>query len=175
MTSPHRVVKVLATLLFSMTTVGTILIALTGQPIAAGVYSLTSYRTLNSIKNVISSRSPQAENNWNSIEIYYYDTSKIENESSLQEVSSFEGIEYHFCVYNGSNDNNGRIQKSEKWQKQISIPSTGTQLGNNETIRICIIVGGTTATNYQVNRTEELVERLSTRFNIAPDSVYISR
>ena len=74
MPNQARVVKVLATLLASMTIGAIVLMALGHNPPSAGPFSLWTYQSLDPVKNAMASRASQSPDRWNSIEIHYSST-----------------------------------------------------------------------------------------------------
>lgn len=175
MPSQPRVLKVLETLLVSMTTGAIFLMALGHNPPSAGPFSLWTYYRLDSIKKAISSQVAQSPDRWNRIEIYYSGTKagNIEQLASLSGLSSPEDINCHFCLCNGLGGSDGQIQSTEKWQRQWSAIPSRTWYGSSQTIRICIIADGETIgpTERQIKRIHMLVDALCEKFNIRPESI----
>lgn len=175
MPSQPRVLKVLATLLVSMTTGAIVLMALGHNPPSAGPFSLWTYYRLDSIKKAISSRVAQSPDRWNRIEIYYSGTKagNIEQLASLSGLSSHEDINCHFCLCNGLGGSDGQIQSTEKWQRQWSAIPSRTWYGSGQTIRICIIADGETTgpTERQIKRIHLLVDALCEKFHIRLESI----
>lgn len=171
-----RNTKVFAAALISITIMVVILKILGNNPISAGAFSLSDYYRLDPIEKVISSRAIQTDSFWDRIEIYYSGTkaSNIEQLASLNGLASPENISCHFVICNGLGGSDGQIQPTEKWQRQWSIIPDRAGRGVSRTIRICIIADDKTArpTDYEIKRTEALVEGLSRKFNIQPVSIY---
>jgi hypothetical protein len=176
MSNQPRVVKVLSALVVSMTTGVIVLMALGNNAPLAGPFSLSAYTRLDPIEKAINSIAPQSPERWNSIEIYYSGSKagNIEQLASLEGLSNPEDINCHFCIYNGLGGENGRIEPTEKWHRQWSSTPSATWYGSGQTVRICLISDGKNGgpTNYQRRRLTDLVEALSHRFNIKPESVY---
>jgi len=176
MSNQPRVAKVLAALLISMTAGAVVLMALGNNPPSAPAFCLYSYYRLDPVENAIISRAAQSPDRWSCIEIYYSGTKagNIEQLSSLNGLASPEDINCHFCIYNGLGGDDGQIEPTRKWQSQWSIIPGRTWYGSGQTIRICIIAVGKTAppTDFQIKRTEALVERLCRKFDIGSESVY---
>ena len=178
MSTQPRVAKVLAALLSSMTTGAIVLMALGNNPPSAGPFCLAKYNRLGPIKEHIRSRATQLPDRWNRIEIYYSGTKagNIEQLASLSGLPSSHDINCHFVVCNGLGGHDGRIQTTEKWQRQWSAIPGRTWYGSAQTIRICIIADaqktGCHPTDTQIKRVERLVEQLSRGFNIQPHSIY---
>jgi hypothetical protein len=176
MSNQPRVAKVLVALLISMTVGAVVLMALGNNPPKAGPYSLANYYRGDDVGEAIISRAPQPPGRWKSIEICYSGTKagNIEQLASLGGLASPEELNYHFCLCNGLGEDDGRIQPTEKWQRQWSIKPGRTWYGSSQTIRICVIADGKSVrpTDCQIKRTEALVEALCRKFSIAPESVY---
>ena len=166
MPNQARVAKVLATLLASMTIGAIVLMALGHNPPSAGPFSLWTYYRLDPVNKAISSQAAQSPDNWNSIQIYYSNTStgNIEQLASLNGLASPDDINCHFCVYNGLGGSDGQIQTTKKWQKQ----SPAASASSNKAIRICIIADGKTKhpTDCQLKRIQVLIEALCKKFRI---------
>lgn len=171
-----REAKIFAALLISMTTGAIALMILGDNPPSAGAFCLSRYYHLDPVEKAISSRVAQLPSRWNSIEIYYSGTKagNIEQIASFNGLAGPEDINCHFCLCNGLGGSDGQIQPTEKWQRQWSIIPGRTWYGSGQTIRICIIADSETArpTNFQIKRTEALVEALRRKFNIQPEYIY---
>ena len=175
MSDQPRVAKVLAALLLSMTIGALVLIVLRDTPPSAGPFELSSYYRLDPVREALFSGAPQSPNRWSSIEVYYSGTKagNVEQLAALNGLASTKDINCHFCICNGLGGLNGHIQSTEKWQRQWSAIPGRTWYGSSQTIRICIVANGnTTATDAQIRRAETLVEALSRKFDIHPQSIY---
>jgi hypothetical protein len=176
MADQSRVAKVLGALLVSMTTGAAVLMALGNNPPSAGAFCLSSYYRLGPVKEAIASGTCQLPDRWNKIEIYYSGTEagNIEYLTSLQGLAIPDDLNYHFVICNGFGGLDGQVQPTERWQKQWSSLPDRSWYGGLQTIRICIIADGKNAhpTNYQIKRTEALIEGLCRVFNINPQSIY---
>jgi len=171
MTTHSRETKVLVVLGISIILGAIILNALGHNPPSAGAFCLSRYYRLGSVKKSILSRADQSPERWSQIEIYYSDTESCNIESAfggLSDVGGDEHINYHFVICNGHVGHDGQIEPTEKWQRQSSVIHYSKQ-----TIRICVIVDGKakTPTDFQIKRTEALVEELCRKFNIQPESI----
>jgi len=179
MPNQARVVKVLATLLASMTIGAIVLMALGHNPPSAGPFSLWTYQSLDPVKNAISSRAPQSPARWDSIEIHYSSTQSgnIKQLAALNRLTNPDDLNCHFCLCNGNGGGNGEIQPTEIWQKQWSAIPTHTWYGSGQTIRICIVADGKTAfpTDCQIKRMQVLVEGLRKKFRIPSEAIYYPR
>jgi hypothetical protein len=176
MPNQARVVKVLATLLASMTIGAVVLMALGHNPPSAGPFSLWTYQRLDPVKNAISSRAAQSPDRWNSIELHYSGTKggNIKRLAALNRLANPDDLNCHFCLCNGNGAGDGEIQSTELWQKQWSATPGHTWYGSNRTIRICIVADGKTVypTDSQIKRMQVLVEELCKKFHIGSDSIY---
>ncbi len=176
MPNQARVAKVLASLLASMTLGAVVLMVLGHNPPAAGPFSLWTYYRLDPVKDSITSQAAQSPERWKSIEIFYSDTDSgnIEQLAKLNGLSDPDGINCHFCVFNGRGGIDGQIQPTTKWQRQWpAVPDT-KWYGNSQTIRICVVADNKTAqpTDCQVKRVQVLAEELCRKFYIKPESIY---
>ncbi|MGD8786686.1 MAG: N-acetylmuramoyl-L-alanine amidase [Phycisphaerales bacterium] len=171
-----RVIKVLATLLTSMTIVAIVLMALGHNPPSAGPFSLWTYYQLDNIQNAISSQAAQSPDRWNQIEIYYSGTGSgnIEQLASLAGLANPDDVNFHFCLCNGRGGEDGQIQATMKWKRQWSLIPSHTWRGTGRTIRICLVADGETAypTDCQLKRMETLLDGLCKKFRIHPDSIH---
>ncbi len=192
MTKHSRETKVLVVLGVSITLGAIILNALGHNPPSAGAFCLSRYYRLGSVKKAILSRADQLPGRWSRIEIYYSDTEagKIESAygglsdvgadehiNSVREQNekvspdrdtAYNGVNCHFIICNGRVGHDGQIEPTEKWQQQSLVEHYSKQ-----TIRICVIAEdkAKTPTNFQIKRTEALVEKLSRKFHIQPESI----
>ena len=178
MTTNSSETKVLVILGASITIGAVILNILGHNPPSAGAFCLSQYNSLCSVKESILSRAVQSPGRWSRAEIYFSGTESgnIEYLASLNDVGSPEHIECHFVICNGNGGRDGQIQATEKWERQSSgLPLVGTvdETTTDQTIYICVIADGEVVpqTDFQIKRTEALVEELSRTFNIQPDSI----
>ncbi len=175
MSSQYRSAKVFSAAAISVIIGAVILKTLGSSPPSAGAFSLSDYYRLEPIEEVISSRHAQLSWRWNRIKIDYSGpkTHNIDQPAPPNAVSISEDVDYHFVVCNGLAGNDGQIQSTEIWQRQLSIPHSQTWGGSEKTIRICIIADGKIVrpTDFQIKRAEALVEALSRKFNIRSSSI----
>ncbi len=197
MMTHSREKKVLVILGISITLGAIILNALGHNPPSAGAFCLSRYYRLGSVKKAILSRAEQSSIRWSQIEIDYSGTESgnIEQLALLSKVDSPEdvnpdreqnekvsnGVNYHFIICNGNGGHDGLIQPTEKWQRQSSIipgqsrndEAVFCETLTEQTIYICVIADNENSfpTDFQVKRTEELVEGLCRKFNIQPESI----
>lgn len=169
MSNQPRAAKILICLVVSMTAGAAVLMALDHQSISAGAFSLASYSSLGPIADIIATREPAKSDRWNKIEVFYSNTrgGDLNQLASLNGLTSDEYVNFHFLVCNSLGAIDGRIQPTEKWLNQWSALPGGVWYGSSTTIRICVISEGKNpASDYQISRTEELIQALSRKFNI---------
>ena len=168
--------KIFAALLVSIVAGAVVLMALGNNPPSAGAFSLSRYYRLGPVETVILSRTSHLPGYWSCIEIYYSGTKagNIEQLASLSGSANPKEINCHFVICNGLGGDDGKIQPTEKWQRQWPVVPGRTQCDSGQTIRICIIADGkaTPPTDFQIKRVEELIEGLYRKFNIQPESIY---
>ncbi len=185
MTNHSRETKVLVVLGVSIILAAIILNALGHNPPSAGAFCLSRYYRLGSVKKAIRSQADQLPGRWSRIEIYYNGTESGNIESAFGKSSDVDaeeninpvrdtkekvsnGVNCHFIICNGRVGHDGQIQPTEKWQQQSLVSHYSKQ-----TIRICVIVDdkAKTPTDFQIKRTEALVEELCRKFHIQPESI----
>jgi len=176
MSNQPRTAKVLAALLASMTIGAIVLMAMGGKPPSAGPFSLSTYYKLDPISKTIDSEATQSSDRWNCIEVYFSGTTagNIEQIASLSGISSADLIDCHFVVCNGLGGGDGQVEPTTRWQKQWSVIPSRTWYGTPQTIRVCVVGDGQKrfATNSQLRRVENLVDKLARKFDIEPDYIY---
>ena len=170
-----RMAKVLAALLVSMTFGAIVLMALGSNPPNAGPFTLVSYYKLKPIEDVVACQVGTSAKRWSKIEIYYSKTrgGNIEQLASLAGHSSSSDVNFHFVICNGFGETDGQVQATEKWQRQWSCAAGGSWLGGNKTIRIYLVGKGefSNVSDYQIQRTASLVEKLCRKFKIKTSKV----
>lgn len=175
MPNPARLVKVLATLLASMTVGAIVLMTMGHNPPSAGPFSLWNYECLDPVKEMISSVTSPSREQWDGIEICYSGTrsGNIEQLASYNGLSSSKDLNYHFCVYNGLGGNDGQIHPTEKWQKQQFASGSVNWNNSVQAIRICVVADGRNVrpTDCQIKRINVLVEELCRNFDIESESI----
>lgn len=176
MSNQPRVAKVLAALLVSMTAGAVVLMAMNGNPPSAGPFCLSSYYRLDPVEEALYCEAAESPNRWNCIEVFYSGTKSgnIEQLASLSGLAEPQQLDCHFVICNGLGGDDGQILATRKWDKQWSVIPSRNWYGTTKTIRICVVAEGqaTGTTNSQVRRVEALIERLSRKFEVLPDSVY---
>jgi hypothetical protein len=174
MTNQPRAARILICLVVAMTVGAAILMALDHQSITAGAFSLASYSSLGPITDIIAIKEPTNSDRWDKIEVFYSNTKggNISQLASLSGLTSEEDLNFHFLVCNSLGAIDGQIQPTERWLNQWSAIPGGVWYGSNTTIRICVISEGKNpASDYQVSRTEELIQTLSRKFNIPTSNI----
>lgn len=152
-------------------TVGALaLMALDGQSLSGGAFSLTSYINLNPIEQVALTARPAGPGKWDRIEISCSGTQagNIEKLAKLAGLTSGSELNFHFVICNGRGASDGHIQASQRWRWQRPCLPSENWYGSDQTIRICAIADGSQAppTDCQVKRTAALAEALARKFNI---------
>jgi hypothetical protein len=170
-----RSAKVFVAALVSVGIGAVVLKTLGSNPLEAGAFSLSEYYQLGPVERVISSNIARASRHWNSIEISYTTTKLIavNEQFSPGDLVNHDVLNYHFIVWNGLIGEDGQIQSTAKWQRQLSTTPDGTWRGSEQTIHIGVIVDSkiTHATDLQTGRTETLVQVLSRRLGVQPESI----
>ena len=175
-----RQAKVLVALVVSMAVGMIFLKALGYNPPPAGAFCLAQYNQLVPVEEVISSHATQSSDRWNRIQVYYSGTKSGDIQLALLAGrAATEDINCHFVICNGLGGGDGQIQRTEKWERQWPVnyesPDCEPQIANSgQTIYICVIADGKNAhpTEFQIKRTEALVNGLCGRFDIHFGSIY---
>jgi len=148
--------------------------ALDKQSISAGAFSLASYSSLGAISSVTGTRQATSADRWDRIEVFYSNTKggDLEQLASLNGLASPEDLNFHFLVCNNLGLD-GQIQPTEKWLNQWSALQGKTWYGSSKTIRICVVGEGkkTPASDYQISRTQELIDALARKFDVERSNV----
>jgi len=189
MTVQSRQTKVLVALLVSILLCTMILNVLGHNPPSAGAFCLSQYYRLVPVEKLVRSREVQRPRYWKWIEIYYSEgdsdvraTSgfniQVEQSGSLSSVSGQQDKDCHFIIYNGNNDLDGKIEPTEKWNRQLPVnrPADNNRRRvrqNEQTIYISILTNDQNhqPTNIQIKRLYVLVEELCRELNIKSESV----
>jgi hypothetical protein len=169
MSDQPRVVKVLGALLVSMTVGAIVLMALGSNPPKDGPFCLSSYYHLDPVEEAVTVS--VGHRLWSSVEVYYSGTraGNVEQLVSLSGLAAPEDINCHFVVCNGLGGGNGQVQATEKWRRQWAVVPSVSFEGPGRTIRVCVIADqmGAGPTDYQISRTDALVESLAKTFDVA--------
>jgi hypothetical protein len=189
MTAQSRQTKVLLSLLASIIICTIVLNMLGHNPPSAGAFCLSKYYNLAPVEELVRSRDVQRLGYWMGIEIYFSECNadnliasssncQVEDSGSLGSISAHERDNCHFIIHNGFDGNDGQIEPTIKWNKQLpadrsaanSRPETGY---NVQIIYICVTMNGqsTQPTNFQIKRVQVLVDKLCKEFNIDSESV----
>ncbi len=189
MTVKSRQTKVLMALLVSIISGGAILNALGHNPPSAGAFCLSRYYRLVPVDKEIESQVPFRTDRWRRIEIYYSgggaevqkDTSTDESGRQLRPSGGIvrpQDINCHFIVCDGYIGDDGQIQSTSKWKRQLSVVRQSqdplrTSAEIHSTLFICIITNNKAnrPTAFQIIRTEALVQELCRKFEITSGSI----
>ena len=181
MVKQPRTAKVLFLLVVSMTIGAGVLLLLEDKPLPAGAFSLASYTHLGSVDDAINAYKPSSSGRvagskrWRRIEVFYSKTAggNVEQIASLNGLRNSEDLNLHFLICNGRGGQDGQIQASERWKKQWSCVPGGSWYGNSKTIRVCLVADGASfpPSEFQIKRTNLLLEALCRKFNISADKV----
>ncbi|MBW8035180.1 MAG: hypothetical protein FVQ79_05980 [Planctomycetes bacterium] len=158
-----RMVKVLLSLIVSMTVGAFVLMMLDSQALSEGAFSLAGLYNLSPVAEKIDPNPKSANHrNWERIEVYFSKTTIYD----LNRLTDANNAKMHFVIANADYGTDGIIKSTEKWRKQQTCTSN-TRRGTN-IIRICIIGdnNNATPTDCQILRTIELVDALSKKYNI---------
>lgn len=159
-----RTVKVLVSLIVSMTIGAFVLMMLDNQVLSEGAFSLAGLYNLTPAEEKIDANPKNSNHrNWERLEVYYSDK-PVQN---LNQVAADNNAKMHFVIANADHGTDGLIKSTEKWRKQKTCLSD-TGYGSN-IIRICIISDGNNAapTDCQILRAVELVNALSKKYDIS--------
>jgi len=174
MTGQPRQAKILICLVVSMTVGAAVLMALDNQSISAGAFSLASYSSLGSIASVTATRQNIVADRWDRIEVFFSNSKggDLSQIASLAGLTSPDELNFHFLVCNSLGGLDGEILPTEKWLNQWSALPAAGWYGTSKTIRICVVGEKSEgASDYQVSRTEELIEDLARKFNISSSAI----
>lgn len=164
-----RNIKVLFSLIASMTVGAMVLMVLDqGNPVQ-GTFSLSSYIRLDPVEDAVKNtltRNPAA---WDRVEVFYSrtDNGNADDLALLTTLAYGTGTEFHFAVCNGSGAEDGQVQAGEFWKNQYLCS------GRNGVIRVCVIADGLadSVSDCQIQRTNDLVENLVRTFNISANRI----
>lgn len=175
MASRSRQAKIFAALLISVSAGAIALMILGNNPPSAGAFCLSRYYCLDPVERAVLSEAEQYRGRWDSIEVYYSgsEAGKMEQLTSQGGPAVEEGIDCHFVIFTGARSD-GQIKSTERWQGQWSVRPGLSSYGSERTIRICIICDRETfrPTEFQMRRTEALVEELCRKFEIKPEYIH---
>jgi hypothetical protein len=179
MSVQSRDAKVFAALLASVTVGAVVLMAMANSPLSVGAFCLSNYNRLDPVEKAVISKPRALPGRWSTIRIYY---GSVEGEGggnadSLSVLRDPAITNCHFVVCDGRFGEDGQIQPTEKWRRQLSITPDRTGRAGGKTIYVCVIAerkrGG--PTECQVKRTEALAEELYRTFEISPEFIVYPR
>jgi hypothetical protein len=172
-----RTVKILVSLVASMSLGALVLMALDNHRLTGGPFSLASYRSLDPVENLTSSFTTPNTHNWQQIQVHYSPApaENLEQLAAVSGLSSQKELNFHFTVLGGieCSDGDGEIQATQRWLKQRPALQDKSFFGTSQTIRICVITDGIRSlpSDCQVKRTAAIIESLARKFTIATDSI----
>lgn len=185
-TSPHRTKVVWLSLMAAMTTVGGFLLLLDRQtaPRAEGVSltPLVAAGTTSSIESIFTTDAPLASRRWTSIVIHHSGSlaggpASIEAEHRALKL---KGLGHHFVIGNGRGNEmiDGELHLGFRWLQQLPGAHVVGPQGdryNQSSLSICLVGDGNRQkfTKAQLARLNQLVDALSTRFNIPANQVIL--
>ena len=163
-----RTIKVLVSLIISMTFGAFVLMMLDDQALSEGAFSLAGLYNLTPASEKIAANPNTANNrNWDSVEVYYGKRLS----GGLNRLAGNSKAEMHFVIANADCGTDGLIRSTDKWRKQRTcLSETGSGLN---VIRVCIMGkdGGKSLTDCQVLRAVELVDTLSKKYNVTRSKI----
>jgi hypothetical protein len=158
-----------------MTVGAALLMALSNKSISAGAFSLASYSSLGAISSVTGTHQATSADRWDRIEVFYSNTKggDLKQLASINGLTSPEDLNFHFLICNNLGALDGQIQPTEKWLNQWSALQGKAWYGSSKTIRICVVGEGkkTPASDYQISRTQELIDALARKFDVERSNV----
>jgi hypothetical protein len=159
------------------------------NPPSAGAFCLSQYYRLVPVDKLVSSRDVRRLGYWRGIEIYFSECKadnpilygsnlRTEESGSSSGISDREKNSCHFIIHNGFDGHDGQIEPTVKWNKQLpadhSVENIRYQNGHNvQAIYLCVAMNGqsTQPTNFQIKRTQVLIDKLCREFNIDSELV----
>lgn len=181
MAPSRRSLIVLASLVAAMTVVSSLLLLLEPGPVAppSGIVLQSIEQNLDPEDVLFGTTAPAAD--WTSIVIHDCDSlaGSLETISKRHEKLGLPGIAYHFVINNGYGEQDGLIEVSFRWSKQLvgqfAMGSAEGQLDPTRAIGICLVGDGDRRgyTAAQMRELTWLVTRLQQRFNIPPQRIVI--
>lgn len=177
----RRSLVVLASLTVGMTLVSTVLLLLEPGPVAPpSAIALQSIARDNDPRDVLFNTTlPQAA--WQSIVIHDSNTlaGSLDSISKRHEAYGLPGIAYHFVINNGYGEQDGLIEVSFRWSKQLTgqfaMGTAPATLTPDLAIGICLVGDGDRKplTPDQMRELVWLVTHLQERFGIPADRVVV--
>jgi len=187
MTVQSRETKVLIALLVSIITGALILNALGYNPPSAGAFCLSRYYRLAPVEKAVVCEAARDRGRWRRIEIFCSGGSVAKQTRDVvpagaeptELLNGAGGGNCHFVIHNGATAQDGQIEATDYWKRQWSVNRQANKdmqpaLGDALTIFVCLTTDSETdrTTDFQIKRTEALVEELCRRFNIWPESIH---
>jgi hypothetical protein len=152
-----------------MTIGALVLMALDNHRPITGAYSLSSYLRLDPAQDAVKNTLTKTAINWDRVEVYYSHTpgGNADELALLTDLANGNKAQFHFVIGNGNGAEDGIIQAGEYWKHQWLCQ------GRNGVVRVCLISDGTSnsVTDYQIKRTNALVESLIRTFDISPRNI----
>ena len=158
MSGRSRETKVFTMLAISMTALALVLLALGSNPPQAGAFCLSDYNRLTGVDTMIGTAGDANAGNWQDIEVelLYKNSSDMVSDKPLNDLIESARRSYHFIIYGGFADYDGRIEPTARWQNRDSVADAW------ETISICVVNPrkGSSPSQQQRQRAEALVQAL---------------
>lgn len=177
----RRSLVVLSSLVVGMTAVSSLLLLLEPGPIAppSGIALQSIARDADPEDVLFNTTLPQAP--WAAIIIHDSDTlaGSLDTISKRHEKLGLVGIAYHFVINNGYGEQDGLVELSFRWSKQLvgafHMGSSESRLDPRFAIGICLVGDGDrkTFTDAQMRELAWLVTRLQAKFGIPKDRVIV--
>ena len=185
-----RQTKVLGILFVSMLIGAAILNAMSHSPLSASAFCLSQYYDLAPVEEALGHGAVRFPQRWNQIEIRYgnhgdfqtgttHGSGKVPAQPGPSEsTTQCEDADCHFIICDGYIGGDGQIRSTENWLSQFAAnrniqdrPELPEDTG--QTICICIATSDelTAPSDFQIRRTEALVEELCRRFRIEPEAI----
>lgn len=173
-------------LVFSMTGVGGLLLALDRSPSApsqtVALVNLDRTASASDLSAIFDTKSPIKPAAWTGIVIHHSGGAIGSAESLTQQHNArgFKGLGYHFVISNGQGAPDGQIFVGYRWPDQlpgVHVAGAKAEQYNRQTIGICLIGDGERRefTRAQIARLAELVSALQSKLNIPDGNVALHR
>lgn len=170
--SSYRNLVVFGALLGGLTVTTALLLAFSPAPLAPGAaQSLFAVQAPDSLQAIYSTQVSVASRHWTSIYIHQSGTPAGDAVSLGQSTG---GLGDHFLIGNGDGCDDGEIQLSQRWSRQLpALPPPGASSIDPGCISICLVgdFDHTVPTSTQMRRLTQLVNTLQTRFQIPARNV----
>ncbi len=122
----------------------------------------------------------QAEKNWKAI-IVHHSATETGNEAIFdkmhREQNHWDGIGYDFVIGNGTNSDDGQVEVTFRWRRQIAgahCGGTPDNWANEDAVGICLVgnFDYSTPSTEQMKSLLELIRFLKLRYGISNSSIY---